>query len=97
MKTTRDTAEGKVKQLLKEAFSGAKVYQGGGTELVGNSLQEMILEAANNSLQRLYPKFGTADHPAWDRVYSRLSRVHPIPWLRLEILVMPPTTLFVKT
>jgi len=77
MKTTRDTAEGKVKQLLKEAFSGAKVYQGGGTELVGNSLQEMILEAANNSLQRLYPKFGTADHPAWDRVYSKAKQGAP--------------------
>jgi len=77
MKTTRDTAEGKVKQLLKESLSGAKVYQGGGTELVGNSLQEMILEAANNSLQRLYPKFGTADHPAWDKVYSKAKQGAP--------------------
>lgn len=77
MKTTRDTAEGKVNQLLKEAFSGAKVYQGGGTEIIGNSLQDMIIEAAENSLQRLYHKFGPADHPAWDKVYAKAKQGAP--------------------
>lgn len=77
METTRNTAEGKVKLLLKEAFSGAKVYQGGGTEIVGNSLQEMVIEAAENSLQRLYPRFGAADHPGWDKVYAKAKQGAP--------------------
>jgi hypothetical protein len=77
MTTTRNTAEGKVNQLLKEAFSGAKVYQGGGTELIGNSLQDMVLDAANNSLLRLYPKFDIADHSAWDKVYSKAKQGAP--------------------
>lgn len=69
METTARNAEAKVNLLLKEAFSGAKVYQGGGTELVGSTLQEMILEAAENALQRLYPRFGVADHTGWGKVY----------------------------
>lgn len=77
MKTTLQTAEGKVNQLLKEAFAGAKVYQGGGTELVGSSLQEIVIEAAENALQRLYPRFGVADHPGWDKVYAKAKQGAP--------------------
>jgi len=77
METTRKTAEGKVNRLLQEAFSGAKVFQGGGTELVGSTLQEMILEAAGNAVQRLYYKFGPADHQAWDKVYAKAKQGAP--------------------
>lgn len=77
MKTTLQSAEGKVNQLLKEAFSGAKVYQGGGAEMVGDSLQAMVIEAAENSLQRLYPRFSIADHPCWDKVYAKAKQGAP--------------------
>ncbi len=77
MKTILQAAQGRVDQLLKEALAGAKVYQGGGTEIVGNSLQEMVLEAAENSLQRLYPKFSSADHPGWDKVYAKAKQGAP--------------------
>lgn len=77
METTRLTAEGKIKELLGEAFSGARVFQGGGTEILGNNLQEMVLEAANNSLQRLYPQFGTADHSGWSKVYEKAHQGAP--------------------
>jgi len=77
METTRKAAEGKVNRLLQEAFSGAKVFQGGGTELVGSNLQEMILEAAANAVQRLYFKFGPADHHAWDKVYAKAKQGAP--------------------
>ncbi len=77
MKTILQAAQGRVEQLLKEALAGAKVYQGGGTEIVGNSLQEMVLEAAENSLQRLYPKFSSADHPSWDKVYAKAKQGAP--------------------
>lgn len=77
METSKQTAEGKIRELLEEAFSGARVFQGGGNEILGNDLQEMALEAANNSLQRLYPQFHTADHTGWSKVYEKASKGAP--------------------
>lgn len=77
METSKQTAEGKIRELLEEAFSGARVFQGGGNEILGNDLQEMALEAANNSLQRLYPQFHTADHNGWSKVYEKASKGAP--------------------
>jgi hypothetical protein len=77
METTKQTAEGKIRELLKEAFAGARVFQGGGNEIVGNDLQEMILEAANNSLLRLFPQFNMADHAGWAKVYDRAKAGAP--------------------
>lgn len=71
METTKQTAEGKIRELIDEAFSGARVFQGGGNEILGNNLQEMVLEASGNSLQRLYPQFHTADHVGWPKVYEK--------------------------
>lgn len=77
METTRQAAEAKIKGLLDEAFSGAKVFQGGGNELVGSDLQGMVLEAANHSLVRLYPQFATADHSGWATVYAKAQQGAP--------------------
>ncbi|MGW8158714.1 MAG: BREX system P-loop protein BrxC [Desulfoprunum sp.] len=77
METTKQTAEGKIRELLEEAFSGARVFQGGGNEILGNNLQEMSLEAAGNSLQRLYPQFHTADHIGWSKVYEKAQKGAP--------------------
>jgi hypothetical protein len=77
METTKQTAEGKIRELLEEAFSGARVFQGGGNEILGNNLQEMSLEAAGNSLQRLYPQFHTADHVGWSKVYEKAKSGAP--------------------
>ena len=71
METTKQTAEGKIRELLDEAFSGARVFQGGGNEILSSDLQEMVREAAGNSLQRLYPQFHTADHVDWSKVYEK--------------------------
>jgi len=77
MQTTRDSAQRRVNELLEEAFSGARVFQGGGNELLGASLRETILEGAENALARLHPKFHMADHPAWDRVYAKAKQGAP--------------------
>ena len=77
METTKQTAEGKIRELLEEAFSGARVFQGGGNEILGNDLQEMVLEAAGNSLQRLYPQFHIADHIGWSKVYEKAKKGAP--------------------
>lgn len=77
MLTTQQASESKIRELLDDAFSGARVFQGGGNEIVGNNLQEVVLEAAGNSLQRLYPQFHVADHPGWDKVYARAKQGAP--------------------
>lgn len=77
METTKQTAEGKIRELLQEAFSGARVFQGGGNEILGADLQDMTLEAATNSLQRLYPQFHIADHTGWSKVYDKAQKGAP--------------------
>jgi len=77
METTKQTAEAKINELLDDAFSGARVFQGGGNEILGNNLQDMVLEAANNALQRLYPQFGTGDHIGWPKVYEKAQKGAP--------------------
>ncbi|MCC4767324.1 BREX system P-loop protein BrxC [Methanosarcina sp. DH1] len=77
METTKQSAEGQINELLNEAFSGARVFQAGGNEILGNNLQDMILEAAGNSLQRLYPQFHVADHNGWEKVYSNAKKGSP--------------------
>lgn len=77
METTKQTAEGRIKELLDDAFSGARVFQGGGTEITGSDLQSMITEAAEKALQRLYPQFGVADHEGWGKVYANAKKGAP--------------------
>lgn len=77
METTRQTADGRIRELLEDAFSGARVFQGGGNEILGNDLQEMVLEASRNALHRLYPQFHIADHVGWSKVYEKAQKGAP--------------------
>lgn len=77
METTKQTAEGKIKELLEETFSGARVFQSGGNEIIANHLQGMVQEAARNSGQRLFPQFSVADQKDWDKVYERAKKGSP--------------------
>lgn len=71
MQTAQTMAESKVNDLLGDILDGVRVFQAGGNEVLGNDLQEMILEAAENSLTRLYPQFHVADHTGWSKVYDK--------------------------
>lgn len=77
METTKQSAESKIQELLNDAFSGSRVFQAGGNEILGNDLQEMVLEASGNALQRLYSQFHTADHVGWSKVYERAQKGAP--------------------
>jgi len=77
IETIRSASNKKITEYLDEALSGAHVYQGGGSEIAGQNLRDMILESAKNSLQRLYPQFNIADHPGWEKVYSRAKQGAP--------------------
>lgn len=77
METLRQSAEIKMDALLEEAFSGARVFQGGGNEILGNDLQEIVMEAGRNALLRLYPQFGVADSSGWAKVYEKAREGAP--------------------
>jgi len=77
MDTTRQSAEKKINELTEEAFSEALVFQGGGSEVPGGSLQEMLETGADSSLKRLYPQFDMADSEPWDKVYTRARQGAP--------------------
>ena len=77
METRKQTAEGRIRELLDEMLSGARVFQGGGNEIVGNNLQEMVLEGAENALKRMYPQFDIADHTGWAKVYTMAKKGAP--------------------
>ena len=77
MDTTYRTADSRIEELLDDIFSGARVYQGGGNEILGNSLQDTVLEAAEKAFQRLYPQFDIADHVGWGTVYTRAKAGAP--------------------
>lgn len=77
IETIRQSAEARIDELLNDCFSGARVYQGGGNEIVAESLAAALREAAENALVRLYPQFGVADHAAWDTVYAKAQKGDP--------------------
>lgn len=77
METARQTAEGKIRELLDEAFAGARVFQGGGNEIFNTDLPAMVLEGAENAQQRLYPEFSIADHSGWGKVYEKAQKGAP--------------------
>jgi hypothetical protein len=57
--------------ILGEVFADAKVFQGGGAETSGKPLAELVDEAAQSSLVRLFPQFGVADNAGWRTVFTR--------------------------
>jgi hypothetical protein len=71
METTKNQSEIKIQELLDEVFIEARVFQGGGTEILGTNLKDMVMEAAQKALMRLYPQFEIADQEGWDKVYSK--------------------------
>lgn len=77
MDTTLRRADARIQSILADCFNDARVFQGGGSEVAGNELQAMVLEAVNSALVRLYPQFDAADHPAWGRVLERAKQGAP--------------------
>lgn len=77
METVKKTAEERIREFLEDSLGGARVFQGGGAEVVAIDLQEMILEAAGASLGRLYPQFHVADHVGWAKAYERAQKGAP--------------------
>ena len=77
METIRQGAEHRISELLEDVFSGARVFQGGGNEVLGNDLRETVLEAASNAMQRLFSRFQAADHQGWAKVFEQARKGAP--------------------
>ena len=57
--------------LSKEIINSAKVFQGGGNERLELTLQEKVEQAANASLDRMFPSFKDADDARWNKVIQQ--------------------------
>ena len=69
---TRHTNEGdRVGMIVNEIIAGARVFLSGGQEQSGNGLSGTVKTAAEQVLQRLYPKFDMADSPNWATVWRK--------------------------
>ena len=71
MESRRDVAAKQRDELIKQVVANAKVFQGGGAELLQLTLDERVRDAANAALVRLFPRFKEADSAAWETVIKR--------------------------
>jgi hypothetical protein len=69
--TRQINAQRKLTQVINRIFTAALVYQGGGQEIASVDLALKVEEGLHNSLTRLYPRFGVADHESWSQVINR--------------------------
>jgi hypothetical protein len=71
MESRRNGAVRQRDELIKQVVTNAKVFQGGGSELLQASLEDRVREATNAALVRLFPRFKEADSAAWETVIKR--------------------------
>lgn len=73
MESRRDSAVVSRDELVGQIVANAKVFQGGGTELLKTKLSERLDDGAKASLARLFPQFNEADAPgsAWEAAIRR--------------------------
>lgn len=73
MKSRHDLSEQQRAALVDQIVANAKVFQGGGNELLQLTLEEKLRDAAGASLVRLFPRFNEADASAlaWQAAIKR--------------------------
>lgn len=71
MDSRRARAVGDRDRLIREIVANAKVFQGGGSEVLLTSLEDRIKAATDAALVRMFPRFKEADSAAWEAVIKR--------------------------
>lgn len=73
MEGRRDLAVKRRDEIVRQVVANAKLYLGGGTELLQLTLEEKLREGASTALARLFPRFIEADAPAaaWESAIKR--------------------------
>ncbi|MBK7780587.1 MAG: BREX system P-loop protein BrxC [Ardenticatenia bacterium] len=74
MQTRLSGAEQQRDALLAEVLAGARVILAGGAEKTGANLADKVRDAAQDALQRLYPRFAEGDDARWGVVYERTRK-----------------------
>jgi hypothetical protein len=74
MKTKETKADITANNYIKDSLAQAVLFQGGGSQIEGDHLKNMILKASQASLARLYPNFEISDHEGWPKVYERVKK-----------------------
>ena len=74
MRSRKSLEEKRVRELVNNIIKNAQVYQGGGNELSGDAFPELVQQAVEASLARLFPKFPDADQSGWHTVVTRASQ-----------------------
>lgn len=71
MKSRAMGAKAKADSIIASIIVGAKVFQGGGTEISEGDLASSVKVAAEAGLIRLFPQFAIADNSQWPKVIKR--------------------------
>lgn len=73
MKSRHDLAVQQRDALIRQVVANAKVYQGGGSEVLQLTLDNKLRDAVNASLVRMFPRFKEADAlgTAWEAVIKK--------------------------
>lgn len=77
MISRRDSERARLDGFIKSVLDGARVFQGGGNEVVGLTVQDAVKQASEASLTRLYPDFGLADMKGWGEVVKKAREGAP--------------------
>lgn len=71
MESRHAKAVGERDRLVREIVANAKVFQGGGNEVIRLTLDERIRDSAGDSVIRLFPRFKDTDSGAWEAAIKR--------------------------
>jgi hypothetical protein len=90
METRQAVVQARLRDLIAAIFKQVRVFNGGGQEVTGTGMTEMLQEAAINSLARLYPSFNLGDHNGWARVIEQARQGDGNALVRVEHQGDPP-------
>jgi len=74
METRHGTEKNNAAALVASVLDSARVFQGGGSEVVKETPVEAVEAAIANALVRLFPNFRLADDRRWEQVLRRASQ-----------------------
>lgn len=63
----------RIGKIVREIFSQASVYLGGGLKVENDTLDGAIQKATESAAIRMYPRFRDADTRGWDQVITRVK------------------------
>ena len=64
-------ASNRLETLMGKVIAGARVFLAGGAELPVMGLHEAVEDAAKQVVDRIFPKFSTADSDKWGMIWKR--------------------------